>query len=487
MKFKRLLSSVLLLSLLLVGCTGDGNADDTNRTVDTTPEETDESDLVHAIPSDLKFTGSPFRILSSGGGYMADKWEIYEEGKMDVLLQATYDRLIKTEEKFGVEIEVIYSGIDTADDDVRMSVTSMSDDYDFVVACSNYIQNSIYEGLYIPVSDLPYVDLDMPWWNKGYIESVSIIPDEPYLLFGPINYNSIQRSVCTAFNNDILEKTQHLTPEDMYQMVLDGEWTYDKFAELCKNVYMDENGNTIQDIDDTYAFMHCGYWQVDFMAFGAGLSFTERDDDGYPVLALNNERSIQLAEKLLTIFNNKSEIYNAKGGSGEGFTMFGEGKTMFYIERFLALEKDIIRGSDVEYGIIPVPKLDETIDNYYSPVERLVQWGLVPVTVKDPEMISAVLEYMAYDGYKNVMPAYYDITLKLKYTRGDDLDTASQMLDIITENQYTDFLGANELGGLEKIFTKVVVSGQNTFASNYASLEGVANANIQNFISALKG
>lgn len=78
-------------------------------------------------------------------------------------------------------------------------------------------------------------------------------------------------------------------------------------------------------------------------------------------------------------------------------------------------------------------------------------------------------------------------TLKLKYTRGDDLDTASRMIDIITENQYTDFLGANALGGMEQIFTQVVKSGQNTFASTYASLEGVANATIQQFVEALEG
>ena len=486
MKFKRLLASALLLSLMLVGCTGDKEGADTDR--ETVPEETTEDDLVYNIPDDLKFPDTPFRMLLSGGAYMADKWENFEDGKMDVLLKATYDRQVKTEEKFGVDIEVLYSaGIDTADDDVRMSVTSMSDDYDFVAACCNYVQQSIYEGLYMPVSDLPYIDLDMPWWNKGYIESVSLNVDEPYLLFGPINYNSVQRSVCTAFNNDILERVHGLTPDDMYDMVLDGEWTYDKFTELIKDTYVDENGNTVHDIDDTYAFIHCGYWQVDFMAFGAGLTFSERDDNGYPVLALNNERSIQLADKLLAIFNNKSEVYNATGGSGDGFNMFGAGKTMFYIERFLALEKDVIRGSDVEYGIIPVPKLDETVDNYYSPVERLVQWGLVPITVQNPEMVSAVLEFMAYEGYKNVMPAYYDITLKLKYTRGDDLDTASRMLDIITENQYTDFLGANALGGLEKIFTKVVMSGQNTFASNYASLEQVALATIQQYIDALEG
>ena len=485
MKFKRLLASALLLSLMLVGCTGGNNAADTDKAA--TPEETTADDLIYNIPDNLKFPDASFRILLSGGSYIADEWENFEDGKMDVLRKATFDRQVKTEEKFGVNIELLYSEIETADDDVRMSVTSMSDDYDFIVACCSHIQPSVYEGLYMPVSDLTYIDLDMPWWNKGYIESVSLNINEPYLLFGPINYNSVQRSVCTAFNNEILERVHGLTPDDMYNMVLDGEWTYDKFTELIKDTYVDENGNTVHDIDDTYAFIHCGYWQVDFMAFGAGLTFSERDDNGYPVLALNNERSIQLADKLLAIFNNKSEVYNATGGSGDGFNMFGAGKTMFYIERFLALEKDVIRGSDVEYGIIPVPKLDETVDNYYSPVERLVQWGLVPITVQNPEMVSAVLEYMAYDGYKNVMPAYYDITLKLKYTRGDDLDTASRMLDIITENQYTDFLGANALGGLEKIFTKVVMSGQNTFASNYASLEQVALATIQQYIDALEG
>ncbi|MBQ8551324.1 MAG: hypothetical protein IJ428_00765 [Clostridia bacterium] len=485
MKPARSLSLIILAALLLTSCSSNTAKERlSSDTADTFLETDTYASESPNIPNDLRYDGTDFRILSTAGDYLGKNLNEFDiENNADALSQALYDRLLSVEDRFGITFDIQYNASNEIAGLARQSINAASDDYEMVWGVSNYVQSTVYEGLYMSVADLPYVDLDKPWWNRSYIESVSVNAGDPCILFGPINYNALERSVCTFFNIDMMKNVKGLSEQDIYDIVLDGDWTLDKLSELCKDVYNDENGNTLRDAEDTYGFIHVGYWQIDYMAYAAGLNFTERDEDGYPVLALNNERSIALVEKLLAIFNDTESVFNSSNND-EHVTMFGQGQSLFLVNRFYICSWAHIREANVNYGIIPAPKLDSTVENYYSPVERLVQWGMVPKTVIDPGMVSAVTEYMAYEGYKRVMPAYYETTLKFKYTRGD-LDGASQMLDIITENQYTDFMGANVLGGMEKIFTNVVRSGQNIFSSTYASLEQTANSYIQNYISTL--
>ena len=475
MKKIKMFIAFMLAAVILSGC----NQGKTHDPIDTVggSQETEPVKLTQGIPSDVRYDNKPFRLVSVAGTWMADKWENYDLENMDVVKRANYDRLVAVEERLGIKFDVILTGAVDPGDMIRRSVGAGDDEYDYVTARASWIRNTLFEGLYLDVDDLPYVDIDKPWWNKDYMQSVSLKLDDPTILFGSINHTSVQRSVSTVFNVELLEKVHHLSPDDMYELVWNGEWTLDKFSELCKGAYLDTNGNTIADKDDVFSLIHPEFNSVDYMAFGAGLSFTERDSEGFPRLSLNNERTVELIEKLLKIYNDTAEVFEGEN-STSCFELFGAGKSMFYIERFLALEKDVIRASDVEYGIIPVPKLDEAIDGYITPVGPLVDWGVVPKTVQDPEMVSAVIELMAYIGYEEVIPAYYEIALKLKYTRGDDVDTASRIIDLITENQRTDFLAVNSLGGMEKIFKKIVSSGQNTFSSTYASLEEAANAKL---------
>ena len=93
-----------------------------------------------------------------------------------------------------------------------------------------------------------------------------------------------------------------------------------------------------------------------------------------------------------------------------------------------------MRDSDVEYGFLPIPKLDELQENYMSgSTDR--PWA-VPITVSDGEFVSAVLEAMASEGYRTVRPAYFDIALKNKYSYDED---SAEMLDIVGDTIVLDF------------------------------------------------
>ena len=72
-------------------------------------------------------------------------------------------------------------------------------------------------------------------------------------------------------------------------------------------------------------------------------------------------------------------------------------------------------------GVVPYPKLDENQKNYVTSTHDTAEIGVIPVTLPPTALdyISAVVEVLCRETYKNVLPVYYESSLKMKYTRDD--------------------------------------------------------------------
>jgi hypothetical protein len=82
------------------------------------------------------------------------------------------------------------------------------------------------------------------------------------------------------------------------------------------------------------------------------------------------------------------------------------------------------------------------------------------------------MEEMAFLGYRDVLPAYYEVAIKVKYNR-DSTDKAMQILDIIHDNCTTDFafIYNYALGGVGLIERDLMGGKKSDFASMYAKKE----------------
>ncbi len=483
MKKLRIIALLLAAMLVVASCgntTGDNNGKDNT---DKTPSA--GTDNVLGLPEGLDYTGETFRLITAEG-YLSLPEDYDPTEDTSIINQAKHKQFMNTTDRLGVDFEYfVASPFEVAATWVYTSVNSWSDDYDAVFTVDTNMRTMAEMGFFKTVSELPYVNLDNPWWSKDYIEAVSLNPDDPYLLFGSITYNqAVERICCVFFNKRLLEEIHGMKDTDIYDMVLDGTWTIDKFLELAKGVYID-NGDGIRNGYDTYGYITGGHDTLNNLMFSSGLDFTERDEDGFPTLHMNNERTVSLVEKVLSLLNDES-YYDAAADNPEGLNFpyarkFGEGKGLFLIQRFFSARYNMDMADD--YGMVPMPKYDEDTDGYTSIVTTNVQWGAVPVTCERVEMTSATLETLAYEGYHHLTPAYFENNLKLRFTRGD-LSYESKMLDIIAESVDTDFIYVNTLGGLGNIFNEIFEEGENIFASTYDSYEGVALARLEKLIDA---
>lgn len=475
MKFNRIVSLVLLFTTIFafVACGAQGGTDPSGSdTANGENTEIPESEITPDIPDDLKFSGETVTVMS--GEWVMTSVDTLEEAP-DPVWQAKYYIDLHVEDRFDITIDyVAIAPFQEVTTHARQTVNSGSQDYQLIGAPAQTQVHLINEGLYHSIDKLEYIDLDKPWWNREYIESVSFHKDELYVLFGDITYNTIERSTCVFFNINLLEEKLGMQPTDLYNLVYEGKWTIDKFAELVSQVYEDD-GNTIRDAGDTYGLV--ANWEESFnwMAYGAGLSFTDRDENGYPVVNMYSEKTVDLVEKLCKLFfANDGTSYTV--GSENAF---GGGKALFVVNRFFLTSWEQFRTMEDDYGFLPIPKYDESVEGYHSPVESLVWWTTVPVTVENTEMVSAVAETMAYEGRLYLRPAYYETTLKLKQTRDDE---SMKMIDLIMSGRDTDYLYINSTGGVGDIFKSVFRARQNNFASEYARLEPAALQTISNLI-----
>ncbi len=486
----------LLLTVSLASCGGSTPAETTAPSDGETTAAPEEPEIPRDQTPDnlpkLDFGGKSVRI-SYRGEDVTRRNEIEGEDSGDVVSDAVYARNLSVEDRLNVKFEFIPgdSNYETYMSQLRTVLLSGDDAYDIVDAIQWRALPQAVEGLYYNLSDAPYIDFDQPWWNTAYMNEISLNSDQIYMLSGDISVWQIRWLSATFFNKRMFEDL-YGSPDALYQTVLDGNWTHAKFREYVKGAYQDLNSNGKTDDGDILGAGSTSVSQTDHFVFPAGLRFTTRDKDGYPVLLTDQSRNVKVIETLYSLYFETPGMLLDKTGSYQDkqFVDFFTGGTMlFYPNRMYTT--DNLRDMKDPYGIIPQPKLDETQETYLSLVHDGTTLFGIPITAKSIEMPCAVLEAMCAENYRTVIPAYYEVALKVKYTRDD---ISSQIIDLIHDNATTDFVYANNYcfasGGSLGTIARGLMGYQGTeskdYMSKYDSLKGQVESSIKTLVDAAK-
>lgn len=136
---------------------------------------------------------------------------------------------------------------------------------------------------------------------------------------------------------------------------------------------------------------------------------------------------------------------------------------------------------DDAYGIVPFPKFDDAQENYYSIAHDIISVMCLPVNCQKVEAASAVLESLAYLGYNDVLPAYYETLLKAKYAR--DAKSA-QMIELIRDNFITDiaYVYSDAFNSMGYACRTMIQAKQENLEAWYTSKETAALTNMKDLI-----
>jgi hypothetical protein len=481
---------VLLLALLMIAsaasCGNNGSSTDTSTEnsseITTSIETTDER---FSIKEDLPvkdYGGYSIRILmrnSTSPDWIGDMFSEAETG--EVISDAIYNRNAVVSERFNVKFELIRSSDNNYETDGVKSILAGEDAYDIIVPHARAAFKYAEQNLCLDWNkDLPYVDLDKPWWDADARNSFEI-NKALYTMVGDISYQALAQTDCMLFNKALFDKYNEEYP---YQKVLDGKWTFSEFSRLVKICSDDLNGDGLYEPDkDLFGYVTY-QWVGPIQAITTGGGrVVSQDKNGTLVITLNTERNQKIFEdyfKLLDLDNCYLELNrDAKLSIFDCRKVFQEGRALFLDGALNDIS--YMRDMKDDFGIIPAPKYDETYDKYYTNVDSGTNLFIVPITNSDSERTSIILEALCAEGYRRVIPAYYEVALQKKYTR-DDLSV--QMLEIIKEGRIFD-IGYYYCGGIFGSTGYWLASSDypdHNFSTFYATNESAVKTSLQKIL-----
>lgn len=473
--FKKILAAVLSACAVLAmascskeevsaGGNSTGNTEVVQPTVNVDEEE--EIDYESDLSND-RYDGYEFRILMRKGGI---KDQYLEEDSEDLVESATYKRNMLVENKYGVKITATEASGDFQTDALN-SILAGDDAYDLIFTHSRAAFTYAVQGAAYNINDISTIHLDKPWWSKDLQNSCDV-NGYLYVLDGDITVQGLGCSMAMFFNKRIFDELGFDYP---YELVRDGEWTFDEFAYLAKKGGADLDGNgVIEPEKDRYGFVTSDWDAPINILYAGGQKIYDKNEDGFLELSLYSNKTVDIYDEFFSLMSNDAcYIVPTSGAVYNGTNHFTSGRAMMYAA--LLLSSESFRAMDDDFGIIPYPKFDEE-DEYTTAINGTAHLGIIPITVTDVERTGAVIEALCAYGSREVIPAFYEISLKTKAARDDE---SEEMMDIIKDSIIYDIGYVS--GGRFQSAGRDLFQKNADFASYYAENENTAMSDLETF------
>lgn len=444
----RLLLAVMLLSLAACAETPapDGGADS------SAPDAPGSS----APPSGETETSAPADPLDAIGTYDFDGAEFamytrytqlfypsldVTETTGDLLDEAVYLRNRKLEERYGFTFrETAYYNTVEGNDAPRKLLTSGDATYQLITGRYLNMFNYAAEGFFTPVTELDKIDVSQPYWNAGMYETLSLA-GKHFFAAGDFNISAYDFTHVLLFNK---EMAQALATGDLYALVDEGKWTFDRFFAMTAAATDDVNGDGAMDEHDRYGYTSRPSAVLPAFWVAAGAEPVKKNAGGMTEFtAAGDEGFIDVYRTVLSQLRDTGVWYvSPDGAAGDNVPadLFRSGSALFLDAKLY--EVNALRDCDVEFGILPYPKLNEEQKDYRARMEGCELFG-VPLTNTAHEMTGVILEAMACESRASLIPVYKEKMLKSRASRDRE---SSAMLDLVFAGVVFDY-GDTLLGG----------------------------------------
>ncbi len=479
----------VLLLAFLCGCeSGDKPSAETTSPTVTESENTPATETVPEpkLP-DVKYNGATVNFLVRGEKAQPTNWshEIYaEEETGEAINDAVFRRNAYVEEKY--DVKITETAADDTVDAVRSSVQAADQAFAVVMIRPNRAITAAADGLLCNLFTVPHFDLTAPWWDANAVESLPIC-GKLYYVTGDINIMDNNAIWTAMFNKKLYTDYGLAFP---YEAVKNGTWTLDRFLTDAKVGGKDLDGDGVMTEKDQYGLIMAKE-NVYPLVISCGQRITKTDKSGTPALDPDIEAIHGLLDKILKVTADTSMTLMAERYQGKGYSnvwsevmreSFRQGRGLLYVSGILS--STYLRDMEDEFGIVPLPKKDEAQSGYYTWMSNNNSSSFtIPASNDKLEMTCVISEALAAKSMTTLTPAYYEIALSGKVARDAD---SVEMLTIILNSVVFDPANIYDFGGINSIFAKGSLTGENTFASDWASISGAAKTALTTLIEKYK-
>jgi len=474
---KKHMSAFLLTALMIGMLAACGESPTEKPEVTSTADETTvsviEEDSLEARKKIDDGLGNPdlggyvLRLVCDSGNV---KYSYLEESTGDVVDDAVYNRNSKIEDRFNCEIEMVYSAsyLNT-NKFIQQQVQSGDDTIDLINMHVVGLGMIATNGYFMNWCDIPKIDFTKPWWSPSTREDLTY-KDTCFIAVGDFALTSLSQAYCVYFNKNLAEDYKL---ENMYDVVNEGRFTFDYLVQISKGLYKDLNGDQIQNNDDQYGFV--ANTRSDQNAFVWAFENPVIKNTGDKLeIVFKTEKMVDIGQALVENFVHGEGMradVNYVNDAGEveySFPrdMFSARKAVF-ATGLLEHAVSTFRDFEDEYGILPYPKWSEDQKAYRTMSDGGHAAMAIPVTVTETEKVGIITEALCAESYKTVVPAFYDIALKVKGAR--DAESVA-MIDMIVDGRWFDIgYVYDAFKGMSFYAQRMVRTDNPNFESYYAA------------------
>ncbi len=488
MKKTAILLLIATLTTAFASCGGGAVDSTTTETTsaaavsETTAVETTEGRLPLGLP-DTDLGGYTLTFFDRERELFHENGDYAETLNGDIINDTVYERNKRVEEKYNC----VLAYKETPNDDISSKLTTaiLANEDLYSVAYNGAISHSqlaIKDMLY-DLNSLENLDFTQPWWSSSINEQVSVA-GKTYIAVGAFMLNAKVNIYNLLFNKRIADDYS-ISATDLYNEVYNDTWTLDKYTAVIKDVKNDLNGDGKYDTNDLWA---CGSeaYTAYTMMLGAGAKFVDKDEDDLPYITVDTERNVNVITKVLELYNDKNtmQITDYLTGIDDIWTKYEEMLVNGQLFTTVGSLRSYCRTMEDDYGVLPLPKFDETQDAYYhTSTAANAPVMSIPITCSEPEKTAFICEVLSYESYYELMPIFYENYLNTKMLR----DTESvDMLKIIHDSLCFE-LGIMYLYSdlVAPVSFKLMASGSNDVASSIASVLKPAETMLDEIVASI--
>ena len=411
------------------------------------------------------FGGREFRIVTH------QPKEFYieenERNQGDLMKDAKFARNETVEKRFNVKLTLAYTGTySECSDYVSKTVLAGSDEFDLLMGMAIDTGCLVLKKLFLNWYDIENVNFSKPWWASSVTDELTVDGVAP-IAISDFNFSAISSTYCMAFNKNLAASYEM---GDLYKVVLDGKWTFDKLLELVKGVYVDD-GNDKRDFNDFYGMAHSNGSQVNTYLWSFDNPVCVKDEEGVPQIAIKTDKINNIVNDIYDLIYNTGGVYyenDAPSGTSYPYELFLAKRAIFVPIGLGSCSSTDFRDFEDDYGIVPYPKYDENQTEYKTMADGFHTVLAVPKTVKDTAYVGKIVEALSAETWKTVTPTFYEVALKTRYLRDNE---SKEVLDLVINGRTFDFGYIYDgFQGFSFTLQRMIAAGNNNFESQYTKI-----------------
>jgi len=459
-----ILAIVMLCSVFFVSC--GGNEDEGqgggggNLIIDDETEDTSkkyDAEIKNLNGHEFRFT---VRDTTTVG---LNTHEVYAEAPNgDKINDAVYARNAQLQEKYNCVI--VEDRTSKPHNTLKEPLTAGEYVTDYVFTGVEQLRTLAQSNLLADLDEVKTIDLTKAWWDSAGFYGMNIA-GKTFFVNGDGCTLDDRACWIMYFNKAYVAE---YTNKNLYTEVDEGRWTIDLMYDIMEHTWKDENGDGQMTVG-TDRFGYIGEQSNNiFHVQACGVTLASVDENGTWSLP------DQPKEEVLTVWESLRPLLTSPHREVSWLQAhFAGGLGTFYCCNLGSLMS--AGNITFDYGILPLPKLNEQQDRYYNAV-GYKQLGAycIPTTVENApdwatngfdsgvEQAAYFLEAFSYYSMQILTPAFYDQVVMKQSVRDDD---SPRMLEIALKNKIYDPVVGYNFGKIQ-IFGEVGSLGNETVGSD---------------------